>query len=266
MVVVDCTVGDGKTLEQFSKLIANRIKYLNESAKDSIAACAIDALISIRAATKIATEKVIKKEIEVKETGALYPSFKTDGKVKRFCLRYRGSNKEYKGTGKVVESEIRGNVQAYGVFVFNVGDGEKRRTFLIVSPNIQRAKEKAFQIKKSISLRYAGLAKTALTMLMKKTATINNKPDLVPQYVNTKANELTNKTESQNNGSDSSFYSLKLDDNLDYAVAAVKGGDSGVNLALQKSMNKVTATINRKCEKLLLFNKLETPFPEIRKR
>ena len=47
---------------------------------------------------------------------------------------------------------------------------------------------------------------------------------------------------------------------------AVKGGNSGIDLALKKAMNKITATVNRKCSKLLFFTPLETPFPEVRQK
>lgn len=55
-------------------------------------------------------------------------------------------------------------------------------------------------------------------------------------------------------------------DLLDYAKLALKGGDAAINQALMKAANKIASTINKKCEKLLLFEKIETPFPEIRQK
>ena len=53
---------------------------------------------------------------------------------------------------------------------------------------------------------------------------------------------------------------------MDYAKLALKGGDAAINQALMKAANKIASTINKKAEKLLLFEKIETPFPEIRQK
>jgi len=58
-------------------------------------------------------------------------------------------------------------------------------------------------------------------------------------------------------------------DNLDYALDAVKGGASGVDVAYKKALNKITATFNRKLKGPETFfgpQKLDTPFPEVRQR
>jgi len=59
---------------------------------------------------------------------------------------------------------------------------------------------------------------------------------------------------------------LTASDLLDYAKLALKGGDSAINQALMKAANKMASTINKKCEKLLLFEKLDTPFPEVKQK
>ena len=61
-------------------------------------------------------------------------------------------------------------------------------------------------------------------------------------------------------------YNLHAEDLLDYAKSALKGGESDVNVAMQKACNKIAATINYKCKDLLTFKKLDTPFPEVSKR
>lgn len=53
---------------------------------------------------------------------------------------------------------------------------------------------------------------------------------------------------------------------LDYAKLALKGGDSAINQALMKASNKIASVINQKCKNLLMFQKIETPFPEVRGR
>lgn len=265
MVQVSASVGDGRTLQQFSNLIANRIKYLNESTKDAVAACAIDALKSIRAATRKATKGSVVKDVTVTLSPLLYPSFKTVGQTKTFCLRYKGSKQEYTGKGRIIQGKMSGKLKNCNVYVYELDNNGNKTEYLIVASNLALATKSAKEIKRKAALRYAGLAKTALTLLMRKTATVSDVPD-VEAYITNKANQLTTKTETANNGLINSSYGLSLSDKLNYATLAVNGGDSGVTLALQKSMNKITATINKKCEKLLFFEKLDTPFPEIRKR
>lgn len=77
---------------------------------------------------------------------------------------------------------------------------------------------------------------------------------------------MTNKTESKSVGMQNAAYSLLLEDNLDYAIGAAEGGEAGMNVALQKALNKVSSVINHKCENLLLFEPLSTPFPELKQR
>jgi len=109
---------------------------------------------------------------------------------------------------------------------------------------------------------YAGLAKCALGILMAKTSTRNAPNDPVNEMAGTLARKMTNKTATLNNGA----FNLRLDDMLDYAKAALKGGESSITLSLQKAANKMTGLINHKCKNLLGFEKIDTPFPEIRQR
>lgn len=260
-VYVSATVGDNKTLEQFSKLIETRIKYLGEMSRDSVAACAIDALKSIRALTTKATRRSVVSDVEVKQESSLYPSFKTVGKTRIFCLRSTGSNKQYKGAERIVTTGSKNNVKNLFVYRFEEENGRKKKSYLIVAPNQKEAQKKACQIRRSRALQYAGLARTAISLLMKKTATVSAPLGDTPN-INDKADRMTKRIEIKNGKQ----YALELNDNLDYALNAVKGGNSGIDLALKKAMNKITATVNRKCSKLLFFTPLETPFPEVRQK
>ena len=62
---------------------------------------------------------------------------------------------------------------------------------------------------------------------------------------------------------------MVLDDNLRYALAAIKGGQVAVDTQLKKAMNKIVSVINQKIKKnggLFGDGKLDTPFPEVRQR
>lgn len=104
MTTVEATCADGRTLQEFAKLLEARQKYMNETSEDACAAIAIDALKSIRAMTKKATNSSVVKNIEVTQLAYLYPSFTIDGGTKKFCLRYTGSKERYKGNAKVIDT------------------------------------------------------------------------------------------------------------------------------------------------------------------
>lgn len=146
----------------------------------------------------------------------------------------------------------------------------KMTTYLILAPSRQAAKAKAKQIVRSRQIRYAGLARRAISMLMMKTST-KNVADNVPMRVSQKANEVTDRREIIAKAADGNGgkYALVLDDNLRYAKDAVKGGKAAVDMQMKKAMNKIVSVINQKLKKnggLLGPNKLETPFPEVRQR
>ena len=63
-----------------------------------------------------------------------------------------------------------------------------------------------------------------------------------------------------------SQFSLSAEDLLDYAKLALKGGDTAISNAIMKASNKIASVINQKCKNLLLFEKLDTPFPEVKQR
>lgn len=63
-----------------------------------------------------------------------------------------------------------------------------------------------------------------------------------------------------------STYSLEASDLLDYAKLALKGGEAAINTAMMKAANKITSVINVKCKNLLMFSKLDTPFPDVKRK
>lgn len=264
MVTIDATCADGRTLQEFAKLLEARQKYLNETTEDACAAIAIDALKSIRAMTKKATKSSVVKDVSVKRLGSMYPSYTKQGGTKQFCLRYSGSNRRYEGTAKIIQTDWGSDLKQNQVYQFFYNTDKGKLEYLIVSPSQSEAIQWAKNFKKKRAMQFAGLARRALTILMMKTTTLRDGGDNVSAQVSNKANQQTRKVESKSGGLLNATYSLLLEDNLDYASGAVQGGEMGVNLALQKAMNKVTSVINKRCEKLLLFEPLPAPFPSIR--
>lgn len=104
-------------------------------------------------------------------------------------------------------------------------------TYLILAPSTQAAKAKAKQIVRSRQMKYAGLARRAISMLMMKTST-KNVSDNVPARVSQKAKEVTNHREiiAKSNDGNGGKYALVLDDNLHYALNAIKGGRAAIDV------------------------------------
>lgn len=256
---VKISAASGRTIEAFQQLIQQRIKWCNETKEDAVAAIAITALRSIRAATRVADENKI-PDIAV-EVAHLLPSYTAKGKHKVPCLRNAGNVRYTLGAN---ERLLIADMPDKGVFVFKYVDKirkDRPLTYYIIASNYDRAVE---AVKKRLANRikaWKGLARKALSVLMTKTCTLNDN-DQANQNVTQKANALTRKTEIKGGQT----YQLDLSDMLDYATLAVEGGDGIVDMSLKKAANKAVSVINMKCKKILNFEQLDTPFPEVSKK
>lgn len=282
------------TLGELSRTLQARMKYLNESAFQAIHATAVNALTSIRSGTRVAKAAGIK--VDVRERTDLVFSYTTEGgggfkdgsrserKLRRagfgisvrrsdaghrkMCLRTAGGSRFTPETGTAVRYLSVYGVPAKTVKVFEFVDDDSGRksTYLLVAKSTALAKKAAREIVARRLLRYAGLARRAVSALMVKT---NNKgpADAVNARVFAKANEVTAKREVIAKGKDGGGkYALLLYDDLRYAARALNGGQAAVDLALKKAMNKTVSVIQTKCKNLLLPGELPLPFPEVSKR
>ena len=99
-IKIHASVGNGMTLQKFGEILAQRMQYLHETARDSITACALQVLRSIRTVTMVAKPNKLKPKLQ--RDNSVYPSFTTVGKQRRTCLRIKGSKERWTGTAKVV--------------------------------------------------------------------------------------------------------------------------------------------------------------------
>lgn len=267
-VQIKATFGSNQGLNKFRDILALRMKYMNESSRGSVAACAIDVLRSIRTITKVAKPSGIK--VEVREDTSLRASVSTKGKLKTFTIRYAGSPLKYAGEEAIVNRMPKGlKNDAYHLFRFTDTFNKEPKSYIIVAPTISDAKKIAKQIVVRRAMRYSGLAKRAIGILMFKTNTKKvNDGRLNPgvenvAMMNTRKKEQVKKSENGNG-----IYSLTLYDDLEYALEAIRGGQSAVDIAMKKAMNKIVSIINRKIDKkgFLENEKIEVPFPELRQR
>lgn len=262
------TVGDGHTLQEFQKVIQQRMKYMHETARDSIAACAIQALKSIRTVTKVAKPNSIKVDVAV--DSSLCASGTREGGRNTFCVRNRTTGQRYVGQEQVRRAE-KAPCRNLHVFRFTDDYGKQKKHYLILATTSTAARKYARKIVAKRLLAYSGLAKRALGVLMMKTSTVRVN-DPVSTTVNAKAFEKTDRKEvvARSTDGNGGKYGLILNDDLRYALDAIKGGRGQVDAQLKKAMNKVVGLMIHKLEKkgqngFLGFGKLKTPFPEVRK-
>ena len=269
--------GDG--ISALSKIIEQRMKYLGETARDSIAATAINVLSSLRTITKVA--KPSKVKVEVKRDSSLFPSAYTEGGdknwrknnwgkrgIRKLCLRYKGSRERYYGTEKIKYPNEKLPLNTLSVYRYTYERNGKKTEYLIVAQGASQAKKIAKRIAGNKLLVFAGLAKRALGVLMFKTNTKRVNDGMLSPKVEKKADMTTRKYELALPKSDGGggTYTLALEDNLKYALDALKGGQSQVSIQMKKASNKVISIINQKLKNNSFFTnqKLPTPFPEVR--
>lgn len=241
---------------------------MNETARDSIAATAITALKSIRAVTKVFKPSRIKPTVVQDKT--LKQSFYTIGNKKIPCIRIVGSNQRYNGNERLRFSSMRLADSIAKVFRFDDKFSDDGSKYLIVASSSGEAKKIAKSIVAGKAAAYAGLAKRAVSKLMMKTNTNQKVNDAVTYLANKTAQEVTHKREVIAKAKDGNGgkYGLILVDELRYAFDAIKGGRAEVENAMKRALNKITHQINNKISKgdFLFARKLETPFPEVRKK
>ena len=262
---IDVSCANGKTLAALSNLMRRRIEETGEAARESLAACAIQILVSLRAATKVA--KPTAEEITLEDEAQLVPSYKAvRGKAKAIpCLRFRGSGARYE-TRRVIWA-AKGKMEANGVFSFVDLHTEKK--CYVVAPSADSARTAAQQaITKRANTR-KGLAKLALGKLMHKTAITSQGNGGQAENAETRRISDTAtyvQAASTGTGTGTGTATLTVYDNLRYALDALQGGQATVDVALQKAANKIAATINRQFAKDPFAEKIPTPFPDVRSR
>ena len=146
-------------------------------------------------------------------------------------------------------------------FVYSRPNGTKKQ-YLIVASSGADAKRTAKDIVKKNALKYRGLAKLAIGMLMYKACSKSAGGD----SVNSRTRNTAFKNSSASFHVNGNIATLTLLDELKYAMAALKNGQNDLNTAVQKAANKVASILNRRCANIREFKPLEQPFPEVASR
>ena len=261
-IELDAVVADGRTMEEFQKLVDARHRYLGESTRDSVAAIALDFLRSLRASTTVAKENV---RVEVEECSQYVPSFTSNGRTRKVCLRNLSNVRVNLPKNCRLMIDDLSLVKTSKVFKFIWR--ERGKTYYIIANSMRRAKDLASKMVKKTIKRHKGLAKLAISALMQSTYTgSSNVDNSIPTEKPIHLQGVLKKTESVMGSGDLKSYRLTLEDNLDYAKNALKNGGGEISTCMQKALNMATVRVNAKCKDFLLFKKIDTPFPELKRK
>lgn len=240
MVGVTCNATfDGKPLAVLSDLLKERQRILGESAKDAVVATGIDVLVSLRALTKTAKKRIPKADVRFGESE---PKYITGTKG-------RGAGKLYRRT--LVKRWRNGRQVQLVKWQQVEGEAKTRRA---------SARELTAAWQKWGAINNRGLAKTALGVAMKSISTRNTADTVTPRALRLAQANVSVKEYGSGNG-----FTLEINDSLNYAALALKGGPSAVDMAMKKAANKIAGRLS-KVAAAKLGEKIPTPFPEVKQR
>lgn len=264
-IQISCNTADGATLKAFAKVLEQRVRYMHQTARQAVIASAITVLKSVRAATKVVKPNKVKINLFHDET--LFASCK-DGRRRVPCIRIVGTRQQYHGR-EIVKIADDTDFHDAKVYRWRFDTFKGPRWYLIVASFPQSAEAVARRIVNGRIEVYKGLAKRALSVLMMKTSNVNvNDKDVSGKARSTALKQTqTREVVASNKNATEGKYLLYLLDNLNYSVAAVKGGQSAVDTAMKKALNGITAQISKKIKTVDFFGRkmtLPSPFPEVK--
>ena len=247
----------GNAVDELNRLIAERSKVLHQTTFQATAAVAINALQSIRSATKDA-RKTQKFNIKVEQTPYYFGFSKSENKP---CLRSGPTPTSAKVTpeGKVIflTSHIVNPVRNAKVFKVTQ-EKVSHWPLYIVCQSQHEAENYAIKATKHRINALGTLGRNALGVAMAKVA---DKSKTLEGSVKsqTLASQLATVNESKNGNE----YKISIKDNLDYATDAMKGGEAAIEIALQKAANKVYGMLAHFGDIDFTERFPEKPFPEV---
>ena len=248
-------------MSELNKLIEARSAVLRQNTFQATAAVAQNALRSIRAKTQDAKKRK-KFKITVEMTSYVVGFSKTDMKP---CLRAsaeRNAAKVIPPDGKVVFLTTGIKNAAKNAHVFKViQEHDGVRPLYIACRTQSEAEQYALKATRHRIENKGTLGKNALGVAMSKVAAKSMSLDGSVKSRNL-ASLAATVSESKSEGE----YRLKVEDNLDYASEALKGGEGALESALQAAANKVWGTMAHLAGIDFTEQFPEKPFPEINKK
>ena len=243
---LDLQTSNGAPAQALAAIIEARRRELGETTMQSCIAMAEGILRSLRAQTKIANESKNVKLSVNDVSGQYVAGWKREGAKSKRVLRLGEhgstvqSDKVIWKVGKYVKGEV--------VHVFKVVDSTadpKIDKYLLVTTDEKTAKDYAMERHKKLVLRYKGLARTAISLAMKAVYNKGAALDNVSNEAAQTAKEVT-QVRVNDTGFNSGTASVYVHDGLNYAVAALKDGESSVSQAVNAALRKTMGYIMQK--------------------
>lgn len=268
---------EGKPLEVLQELVRKRSAALRETSRDSVVATAINILTSLKSATRKAPTGKAPRQSYYIELTNLYGGFYTDGGLRKICARI-GSH-----TGK--KSDISpaigfGNKNGDAVLrtrVYKVMAQNPRMTFArnknfpnrawyVLAENEAQARSYAERRILRMLRKESGMAKYTIAIAQAKVSTRNSgvvRPSGARSWriAHGASNVVISKS-----GFDSGNFGIYFRDDLDYSVAALKGGKAAFDMACMKAANKTAGLIHLAFVNKKFSEDVQTPFPEVKGR
>lgn len=260
-------------MNALAKTMLARMRYLNESAQSASHAMMSDVVRALRVTTKIAKSTNIKPKVTHRADlkfsyyalGKMQEVFNKDMTTSlkvpvKMCVRNSGGVRITDNSeGKIRFYDCQGvPAKTIKCFTFvdkyDVEGNPFEDKYLIVAATAGKATKYAKLIIDRRILRYQGLARRALSVIMVKL--FNKAPsESVSARANLKAYEVTRTMETVGDG----VYTLTASDNLRYAVDAQRGGEADVDVAMRKAVNKVVGRLTHQFKKEKFFDPTDLP-------
>lgn len=113
-------------------------------------------------------------------------------------------------------------------------------------------------------LRHKGLGKLAVGLAMHA---VSERENPSPGKVSEEARKVGMKVASArvtDTGFSNGSVNVHVEDNLNYAALALKGGPGQVETIVQKALNSAVGYMKRRLEKRGITDALDAPFPEVK--
>ena len=244
-------------IKVLNQMIETRSKLLHQSIVKSTASVAVNALKSVRTATRDARKRKSFK-IKVEET-PYFVGFSYS--EKRPCLR-SGNNRyspKVSLDSKVVYLTKGIKNPQKDAHVYKVTYEKKNlKPVFIACSSKKVALDFAIKATQHRIDNRGTLAKNALSVAVGKIASKTLKLDGSSES-KTMASKLVD-VQEWNSGLD---YTVKITDNVEYSEEALKGGQNALNIALQKAANKTYGTLSHLCGIDFTDKFPEKPFPDV---
>lgn len=273
-VTISATCLNGKPLEALERLIAQRQREMGETTSEAVIATAINALSSIRAATKVADPKKDSGFVTVIADPSLVVSFRTLGKGGKrvLCLRRPGEKHHAKVKWANAAGEPHPGFHKVTQVYFvrdRYSDRVETKTekqYYIIAHNQKEAMEYAVARRARRIKNLCGLAKWTIGVAQARIH--DNFANIPVSPTVQKIGRTAQYVIVDESGFSSGKVYVEVNDKLKYAALALKGGPGEVTNALMRAANRTAGIINAHMRSLGFDDdrKIPTPFPEISNR